>query len=138
MLLQTLYYATAVVALAGHSLLERDSTCPDLTFNHCPQQGIPQNFCCQPGQTCVSLAGNTTVLCCPEGADCSVIKSITCQISLQDITLHPDNVLKTTELGAKLPICGSQCCPFGYTCNAFGNCAMNANQNIFDYGLAVQ
>jgi len=136
-MLSTLYNATAVMALASHSLFERQSTCAGLSYNHCPQSGLPSNFCCPEGQTCIPLAANTTLLCCPntcaDPRNCTTILPIQCDIQLQNVTAHPDNSLMTTALSMNLPTCGSgTCCPFGFTCNAIGDCVMNANQDVFN------
>lgn len=95
-MLSTLYFATAVPALASHSLFERQLTCEDPNYNNCPQSGLPSNFCCPQGQTCIALAVNTTLLCCPSAQNCTFIAPISCDIYLQNATLHPDSTLKTT------------------------------------------
>jgi hypothetical protein len=118
----------SAAAQSSHNLFERASTCADASFNQCTEAGLPSSFCCPSSSTCVALAANTTVLCCPTGADCSTIKPIPCDVTLQNATLYPDNTLKTTALTGTLPTCGSQCCPFGYACNSAGNCVMNADQ----------
>jgi len=134
----TLFLATAVTAWASKSLFGRASTCPDSSYVQCPQAGVPPNFCCPPTSVCYLLAANTTLLCCPAGENCSVVKPITCDMTVQDSTLHPDNILKTTELNGTPPACGGSCCPFGYTCNnANGTCVQNANQNVFNDQLLV-
>ncbi|CZR67063.1 uncharacterized protein PAC_16962 [Phialocephala subalpina] len=113
-------------------IIVRASTCPDPAYVQCPQSSVlPSNFCCPSASSCVVLAANTTVLCCPNGVTCQTIKSIPCDISALNVTLHPDNDLKTTALLNALPICGSACCPFGYSCNSATNCGMNTNQEDF-------
>lgn len=123
--------ATSATARSTNSLFQRQSqsTCPVSSQVSCGLAGVPSDFCCPNGQPCVPLAANTTVLCCPQ-ADCTTIKPIPCDIQLQNVTAHPDNTLKTTALNVTLPTCGTSCCPFGYTCNASGNCVMNADQTI--------
>ncbi|KAF4636087.1 hypothetical protein G7Y89_g1983 [Cudoniella acicularis] len=64
-----------------------------------------------------------------QGQDCTVIQPIPCDITQQNATLHPDNLLKTTALSATLPTCGTNCCPFGYSCNGTV-CEQNAAQNV--------
>lgn len=110
----------------ANTIFER-ATCPQSGYTQCTNMGLPSDFCCPPTSTCIALAQNTTLLCCPSGSDCSTIQPITCDIAQQNITAHPDNTLKTTALTASLEKCGSNCCPFGYTC-VNGNCQMNADQ----------
>ncbi|KAI1329602.1 hypothetical protein F5Y16DRAFT_90362 [Xylariaceae sp. FL0255] len=110
-------------------LLERDNTCA-ANYSKCAGTGLPANFCCQTGQDCIVLAGNTTVLCCPSGVDCSVIEPINCNISLQDASTNPTAEVKTTELDEKLPTCGTGCCPFGYHCDTSSkNCVEDTDQS---------
>ncbi|PVH88234.1 hypothetical protein DL98DRAFT_580656 [Cadophora sp. DSE1049] len=129
-LLAAIFLATSVTARSPNTLFERDSTCPDSSQNQCAQPGLPDNFCCPATTTCIPLAGNTTVLCCPNGSSCDIIKPITCDISAQNVTLNNDNTLKTTVLTLPLPTCGGQCCPFGYSCNDSNNCAKNSDQQV--------
>ncbi|RDW68513.1 hypothetical protein BP5796_09170 [Coleophoma crateriformis] len=112
----------------SEQLFTRASVCAD-SFTQCSQAGLPSNFCCSQSTTCLVLAGNTTVLCCPTGSSCSTIAPITCDITAQNATLHPNNALKTTALTLSLPTCGSNCCPFGYTCNSSGNCQLSSDQS---------
>ena len=143
-MLKILYITTAVTALSPQLLFERDSACPDPTQNQCPQTGtggLPTNFCCPTRLTCVPLAANTTVLCCPDvEGNCSLIAPISCDITQQNIALHPENILKTIALAATLPRCGSDCCPFGFRCNttsSIASCLMNPDQHVFDFSLYV-
>ncbi|KAI4860957.1 hypothetical protein F4820DRAFT_452423 [Hypoxylon rubiginosum] len=100
------------------TLLSRaDETCAADNFTKCTQSGLPDNFCCETGATCLVLAGGTTVLCCPEGNTCGKISAITCDITLQDASTNPAAEIKTTALDSVLETCGSQCCPFGYHCD---------------------
>lgn len=108
------------------TIFER-ATCPQASYVQCANTGLPSDFCCPSTSTCIALAQNTTLLCCPSGSDCSTIQPITCDITQQSITSHPENTLKTTALTATLEKCGGNCCPFGYTC-VNGNCKMNADQ----------
>ncbi|GAP85941.2 hypothetical protein SAMD00023353_0300440 [Rosellinia necatrix] len=106
------------------------NTCA-VDFAKCSQAGLPDNFCCSAGSTCNVLAGGTTVLCCPEGGDCSKIKTVSCDISLQDPGVNPTAALKTTELDGKLPVCGKGCCPFGYHCDEGSvSCVKDEDQNL--------
>jgi hypothetical protein len=110
-----------------NELFMRQSSCAP-NFSQCKNAGFPNYFCCPSGQRCLALAGNTTLLCCPEGSDCQRIEPLPCDISLQDGEKNPDAVVKTTALAGTLERCGTQCCPFGYSCKD-GQCAMNQNQN---------
>ncbi|KAI5924722.1 hypothetical protein F4810DRAFT_115806 [Camillea tinctor] len=81
-------------------------------------QGLPGNFCCESGHTCIALASSTTALCCPGGSNCSVIQPIPCDIQLQNVTAFPESEVFTTNLSRSLPACGNgACCPFGFLCN---------------------
>ncbi|KAH8199365.1 hypothetical protein TruAng_006451 [Truncatella angustata] len=119
---------TTAVSVPARALFARDNTCGDTTYSKCPQAGFPDNFCCKPGTSCISLAGNTTILCCPDGDDCAVIAPIVCNIQLQDASTNPQAGVKTTALTSELPKCGSNCCPFGYTCDNDQNCVKNEDQ----------
>ncbi|CAK7215851.1 hypothetical protein SCUCBS95973_002622 [Sporothrix curviconia] len=99
-------------------------------FNVCTGfVGLPGDFCCPTGSVCNVLAGNTTLLCCPDGESCSTINPITCDLSQQDASIHPQAPIKTTALNGVLTKCGSLCCPFGYNCNGNGLCILEDNQN---------
>jgi hypothetical protein len=130
LMLMAVCLATSATARSSRILFERQLTCPLSDQSPCSLSGLPSNFCCPTGQSCIPLAANTTLLCCPTGQDCSIIKSIPCDIQLQNVTAHPDDTLKTTALTVALPTCGSQCCPFGFTCNASGNCVKDADQTV--------
>ncbi|KAM3086526.1 hypothetical protein ACMFMG_000656 [Clarireedia jacksonii] len=125
LLLAAVCLATAACASAN-SIFER-ATCPDPSYTQCNNAGLPSDFCCPSTSTCIPLAQNTTLLCCPSGSDCTTVQPIPCDISIQNITAHPDNTLKTTALTATLLKCGTACCPFGYSCVG-GNCVMNHDQ----------
>ncbi|KAK2020238.1 hypothetical protein LZ32DRAFT_14265 [Colletotrichum eremochloae] len=110
------------------SVFARQDTCAAEGFSACGN-GLPGNFCCRTGTKCITLAGNTTVLCCPEGSTCDRISPITCNIDLQDPASHPDAQIKTTALTGKLATCGvDKCCPFGYSCNKNQQCVMDSDQ----------
>lgn len=132
--LRTLQLAAALAvasaaSIRANQMFERADTCPT-DYNKCTQSGLPSNFCCSVGSTCNVLAGGTTVLCCPSNSDCSTIKIISCDISLQDADANPKAAAKTTELDQKLPVCGKGCCPFGYHCDeASANCVMDKDQS---------
>ncbi|KAI3392824.1 hypothetical protein diail_5173 [Diaporthe ilicicola] len=115
----------------------QDSTCGDSSYNQCSQAGLPDDFCCPSGQSCIALAGSTTALCCPDGSDCNAIKPIPCDISLQDKSQHPENVVMTNALSGSLPQCNGLCCPFGYSCQG-QNCVINSDQNAKPFTSGVQ
>lgn len=96
-----------------------EKTCPT-NYDQCGQ-GLPSNFCCSSGTSCLSLAAATTVICCPEGNDCSQIEPITCTIGFQNATAYPTLAVHTTNLTGQLPTCGTGCCPFGFTCKSGGD-----------------
>ena len=100
-------------------LQQRDSTCPNSTFSSCTSidSHLPSDFCCPATDVCISLDSSSSALCCPSGADCTTIEPITCSIDQQNVTLHPAESVMTTKLDSSLPKCGSNCCPFGYTCD---------------------
>ncbi|KAL2123230.1 hypothetical protein VTJ04DRAFT_3685 [Mycothermus thermophilus] len=116
----------ATSAIPLHNLFTRQSTCA-ATFNRCQNDGFPDYFCCPAGQTCISLAGNTTLLCCPKGT-CEIIQPVPCDISLQDGERNPEAVIKTTALGGTMKRCAGQCCPFGYSC-LDDECVKDKDQN---------
>ncbi|KAL2161516.1 hypothetical protein VTH06DRAFT_8078 [Thermothelomyces fergusii] len=120
-------HTAAASAISIDQLLARQSSCLP-SFFRCENAKFPDYFCCKGRETCISLAGDTTLLCCPEGSDCQRIRPVPCDLELQDGEANPDAVIKTTALGGTLPRCGSQCCPFGYSC-VDGQCAMDENQN---------
>ncbi|KAI8962718.1 hypothetical protein F5Y11DRAFT_347232 [Daldinia sp. FL1419] len=110
-------------------LFERaDSTCA-ANFTKCGISGLPDNFCCEPDTSCIALAGNTTVLCCPKGKTCNKINPITCDLALQDPVANPEAEIKTTALDGILETCGTgTCCPFGYHCDGT-ICVKNTDQS---------
>lgn len=97
-------------------------------FSKCAQSGLPDNFCCESDATCIVLAANTTVLCCPKGSNCDTIGAITCDLTLQDPAKNPAAEIKTTALNGVLTTCGTSCCPFGYHCDGV-NCVKDADQS---------
>ncbi|KAI1817766.1 hypothetical protein GGS20DRAFT_485977 [Poronia punctata] len=133
--LRTLQIA-AILAIASAStirpsgLFARDDTCP-ADFERCTESGLSGTFCCSTGSSCLVLAGGTTVLCCPENGDgCTVIQTISCNVSLQDPKTHPKAGIKTTEQDKELAECGRGCCPFGYHCNEKNvNCVKDTDQS---------
>ncbi|KAL2154382.1 hypothetical protein VTH82DRAFT_3058 [Thermothelomyces myriococcoides] len=117
----------AASAIFMDQLFARQSSCLPNYFR-CENAEFPDYFCCKGKETCIPLAGDTTLLCCPEGSDCQRIRPVPCDIELQNGEKNPDAVIKTTALGGTLPRCGTQCCPFGYSC-IDGQCAKDRNQN---------
>ncbi|KAK8925091.1 hypothetical protein VCV18_005517 [Metarhizium anisopliae] len=128
--LRLLLLAGVVSSKPTPALFARD-TCAASGRASCTSQGLSEGLCCPTSSNCVPLAGNTTVICCPSDSSCTKIQPITCDISEQDPTLHPDAPIKTTAHGAKLPTCGSNfCCPFGYTCSAdSSSCTKDSDQS---------
>ncbi|KAK0729140.1 hypothetical protein B0T21DRAFT_350067 [Apiosordaria backusii] len=116
-------------AIPTHEIFARqEDTCAAPNFSACGNANVPSSFCCPAGDKCIVLAGNTTVVCCPSTSTCQKLRPIDCNIELQDAEKAPDSVIKTTALGGSLPKCGSDCCPFGYSC-VNGECVMNSNQS---------
>ncbi|KAL3477963.1 hypothetical protein BJX99DRAFT_225197 [Aspergillus californicus] len=111
----------------GLNLQKRADTCSS-SSQQCTGDDLPDNFCCSSSSSCVSLDSGSSVICCPEGQDCTYIEPITCDVSKQNATLHPDNVIKTTRLDDELPTCGNSCCPFGYSCQG-SFCAMDESSS---------
>ena len=104
--------------------------CPSSAFSPCGQ-GLPNNFCCLREEKCRSTAANTTAICCPPGGgSCNSIKITTCDIQQLNVTAHPTSAILTLALTSRLPRCGRECCPFGYSCVA-GGCVLNADQTFF-------
>ncbi|KAF2474729.1 uncharacterized protein BDR25DRAFT_301375 [Lindgomyces ingoldianus] len=121
--------STTIPTSQAMNLLSRQAaTCGGMsTLAQCGSN-FPSDFCCPKDTTCVSVNGtkSVSVICCPKGANCSFIQPITCDVSQLNATTHPDNQIhlsNSTEV--KLPTCGGQCCPLGYTCNG-GMCSANA------------
>ncbi|KAH6619618.1 hypothetical protein B0J18DRAFT_249371 [Chaetomium sp. MPI-SDFR-AT-0129] len=132
-------HTAAASAVPFHELFQRQSqqtqtssTCAP-NWNRCKNPDFPDYFCCGASTTCIALAANTTVLCCPAGSDCLRIQPVPCNLQLQDGKLNPDAVIKTTALDGKLGKCGDQCCPFGYSC-VDRLCVRDRNQNAAPIG----
>lgn len=140
LLLAAVLSSAAVSSFSIPAILERQSTCAAGQAS-CPA-GTPDNFCCPQGSTCIALAANTTVLCCPNSpGNCHAIVPISCDMTLMNSAINPDSNVKTTALGSKLAACGKEkCCPFGFTCRA-GNtdqpqCVMDDDQTVPPPGVA--
>ncbi|KAK8180296.1 uncharacterized protein BKA78DRAFT_300392 [Phyllosticta capitalensis] len=118
--------SVAIDAAYSVGLLRRADveTCGgDSSLSQCGSN-FPDDFCCPAKTHCLgfnddegSKGSSTTVICCPDGQACNLIRPITCDISQQNATLHPSNAVHTTNLTATLTQCGSKCCPQGYECN---------------------
>ncbi|KAB5580683.1 hypothetical protein GE09DRAFT_447969 [Coniochaeta sp. 2T2.1] len=129
---------SSATTVSAKSLFERANSAQCApNFDPCPQTAElswPDNFCCPHGSTCKTLAGNTTLLCCPPGFGCEAITTTGCQMDLYDADLHPDSLIKTTALNGVLDHCGNgTCCPFGYSCGTSDKgepqCVKIKNQN---------
>ena len=114
---------TAVSAAQAIGLVARqaDVCGGDDDLNQCGSE-LPDNFCCPKGTECLPADRGRTVICCPSGQNCSFVKPVTCDISQQNATRFPSNLVHTTELDSDLISCGSSCCPGGYACQS-GMCA---------------
>lgn len=77
--------------------------------------GLPDTFCCEPGNTCLQLFNVLTpaAICCPNGVSCEQLNTISCNATIQANPAAPAHMLDTT---VALQECGPQCCPLGYTC----------------------
>lgn len=92
-------------------------TCQTRNLESC-SANLPSNLCCPPQSKCISLAGDTTVLCCPDGRTCETISPIACDLELQDPEKHSTSPIQTVVFDVKLKTCGNgMCCPYGYSCN---------------------
>ncbi|KAI2618506.1 hypothetical protein GGR54DRAFT_159119 [Hypoxylon sp. NC1633] len=120
--------ASATIVRPGAVFERADTNTCAADFSRCIQAGLPGNFCCESTATCIPLAGNTTVLCCPKGSSCDKIFPITCDIQSQDPVKNPTAEIKTTALTGTLEACGSTCCPFGYHCSG-GGCVIDKDQS---------
>ncbi|KAL6696231.1 hypothetical protein J3F84DRAFT_328756 [Trichoderma pleuroticola] len=121
--------ASFVSASPLGSVYIQDAQCP-ANFQSCPS-GLPNNFCCAEGTSCLSLAGNTTALCCPNGETCEKIQPITCDVSQQDPSKNQNSPIKTSIFDVALEKCGTNlCCPFGYSCSGDNTqCVKNSDQS---------
>lgn len=113
-----------------HPRRSDSSTCPS-NYDQCGN-GLPDNFCCPSDSSCISLDDDTTVLCCPNGEDCSSVQasSFTCDINAYNATAFPTAVVHTTNLTGQLPTCGSYCCPFGYSCSGDTLCILDNDDTL--------
>ena len=110
---------TAVSAAQAIGLVARQAeVCGgDDDLNQCGS-GLPEEFCCPENTECLSADRGRTVICCPSGQNCAFLKPVTCDITQQNATRFPSNLVHTTELDSDLISCGSSCCPGGYACQS--------------------
>lgn len=127
LLLTSTTTTSAIPSSSSSRLFLRQDTCVS-GFDVCGGD-LPSNFCCPTGTKCLSLAGDTTVLCCPEGKSCDKIETVPCDVDEMDPEKNPDAPIKTSVLGVALETCGDSCCPFGYGCNSSGQCQMKRDQS---------
>ncbi|KAL8653660.1 MAG: hypothetical protein Q9226_003759 [Calogaya cf. arnoldii] len=115
----------AIDAAQAFGLVSRQaSTCSVSGYSQCNKPGIPSNFCCPSGTTCIPFYQDKSVICCRSGRDCKTISPITCDLSAQNATTQPSNQLHSTDLTGAMQTCGTKtCCPKGYDCSG-GNCLM--------------
>ncbi|KAF9692296.1 hypothetical protein EKO04_009384 [Ascochyta lentis] len=119
-------FTSVITSTQASSLFARQAqTCGGVQGLQQCGSSFPSDFCCPTDSTCMSLnsADVQSVICCPAGADCAFIQPITCDVKQLNATLHPDNQMHLSDTtGIKLPTCGTQCCPLGYTCKS-GMCS---------------
>ncbi|KAI1437747.1 hypothetical protein GGR50DRAFT_692013 [Xylaria sp. CBS 124048] len=76
-------------------------------------------MCCHDDRDPIPLAGGTALVCCPHGADCSLIQVFTCNITMYDP--HPEAKdppdASTIWTESSLKRCGNGCCIWGYICS---------------------
>ncbi|KAI4859574.1 hypothetical protein F4820DRAFT_466761 [Hypoxylon rubiginosum] len=101
------------------------SQCGNPDYIICEPGVQPDGFCCRPNTSCLFTAANTTLICCPGTHTCNMIKTIPCDISLQQSGAE----VVTTVFNKPLPPCGTDCCPFGYHCNSEQGCQLNEDFN---------
>lgn len=79
------------------------------------EAGLPDNFCCESGYTCLQLFNVLTpsAICCPNGVSCEQLSIISCNTTIQANPAAPAHMLDIT---VPLQDCGPQCCPLGYNC----------------------
>uniref|UniRef100_A0A0L0NNS3 Mid2 domain-containing protein n=1 Tax=Tolypocladium ophioglossoides (strain CBS 100239) TaxID=1163406 RepID=A0A0L0NNS3_TOLOC len=130
LLLLTAVAASTVSATPASKFFVRADTCAANGLQACSKD-LPDQFCCPQGSSCISLAGATTVLCCPNDRTCSKIQPITCNVREQDPAKNSKAPIQTTVFDVALQNCGDAfCCPFGYSCSDGGKeCTMNQDQS---------
>ncbi|KAI0851877.1 hypothetical protein F5Y00DRAFT_259365 [Daldinia vernicosa] len=87
----------------------------------------PPDFYCTIDTSCIVLAANTTVLCCPKASsgNCQEINIIACNLDQQNSFSSVQTIVKE----GKLPKCGTGCCPWGYHCGPDDFCYMDEDQS---------
>lgn len=114
-------------------------SCPT-SFDQCGS-GLPSEFCCRSTDSCIALADNSSVLCCPNGGSCSSILPITCSLAVQNATAYPTSSVHSIDLDGTLPVCGRDtsgsdtCCPFGYSCNEASVCVLTQTETPVSTGI---
>jgi hypothetical protein len=89
-------------------------------------QSFPESHCCPSDAKCLPIFSTNgtpvtnATICCPIGSDCDIIRTVTCDITQYNATLHPENQMHA-EPDIALGICGTECCPPGYDCKS-GTC----------------
>ncbi|KAA6407449.1 MAG: hypothetical protein FRX48_08692 [Lasallia pustulata] len=118
--------STAVNVAQAMGLFSRDSnSCSVSGYTPCNHAGLPADFCCLSSTTtCIAFNNSTSAICCPSGSDCKQIQPLSCDITQQNSTLHPQNPLHSTQLAGTLQPCGGFCCPQGFSCQN-GLCIMD-------------
>jgi hypothetical protein len=115
-------FAASVSASAQASRIvpKQEPTCGGKSNLQQCGTGFPSAFCCPSDTKCMSLANSASVqsvICCPNGSDCTIIQPITCDLSQLNATLHPENQMHLSDTnGVTLPTCGDRCCPLGFSC----------------------
>ncbi|KAM0434643.1 hypothetical protein ACHAPT_003742 [Fusarium lateritium] len=127
LLLLTALYTSTTTALPASHIFARADTCGADRVS-CNSE-LTDLFCCSKGYSCILLAGNTSAMCCPEGRNCDEVRPITCDLRGQDITKYPKAPVMTVITNLDLPKCGSNCCPFGYTCQGDTKCVLDKDQS---------
>ncbi|KAJ2904021.1 uncharacterized protein MKZ38_008953 [Zalerion maritima] len=119
------------------NLFSRDGDqCYQSNYTPCSGSDLPSYFCCGEGYDCITLAGDTSVLCCPEDAtqNCIAVEPMGCITDWDEYLQGEGNEFFTTATDQDLPACGSQCCPFGYSCGTNGDgsdiCIKDDNQSV--------
>lgn len=95
---------------------------------------VRNGMCCHIDTEPLILAGNTTVLCCPMGFPCKYIKPTICgREYYRPQPAYSDPPAVSTIWDQDLPKCGTNCCPWGYSCDGVDGdgekvCTMLENQ----------
>ena len=110
------------------ALFPRANTCSVAGYTPCNHNGLPDSFCCPSTSTCIPFNNRKSAICCPTGETCSVITAISCDVSQQNATLHPESQLFSTDLSGTLETCNGKCCPNGYHCDQSGQCSISNPQ----------